>query len=403
MKIGVIPESLVERIALWIGLVPVPLLETHLAATLARAITAGVSLGVFECLKDGPKTNLEIADVCTVDDAAAATLVGALTACGYLSLSEGRYGLAPQSRRWLLRDGSSSVRDKILLQAFEWDWLAGLESFVRTGRPMDFHTAMSDTERDLYHRSMRALAGVGGWEVGRRTPMPKRARLMLDLGGSHGHFAARICRRHPGLEAHVLDLPEAIEKAAPLLAAEGMGRRVIHVPGNAVEADLGTERYDLVLMSNLAQSSGLAGEQGAGVEGRAGASPRRGVRDPGAGAPRAAGSGRPDRNLARSLFRASEPPERPDLDRARDGRMARGRRLASGASDPTAHGPRMGAAGGASLRPGLRAALSSPRRAARSLPPLGSAPCRDRAGSSGTPPGPTPRRRCGCVPTLASP
>jgi SAM-dependent methyltransferase len=252
MKIGVIPESLVERIALRIGLVPVPLLETHLAATLARAITAGVSLGVFECLKDGPKTNVEIAEACAVDDAAAATLIGALTACGYLSLSEDRYALTPQSRRWLLRDGPNSVRDKILLQAFEWDWLAGLETFIRTGQPMDFHNGMSDEERDLYHRSMRALAGVGGWEVGRRTPTPKRARLMLDLGGSHGHFAAQICRRHPGLDAHVLDLPEAIEKAAPLLAAEGMGGRVIHVAGNAVEADLGTERYDLILMSNLA-------------------------------------------------------------------------------------------------------------------------------------------------------
>ena len=62
MKLGVIPESPIEQIALWAGLVPVPLLETHLAATLAQAITAGVRLGVFECLKDGPRTNLEIAD-----------------------------------------------------------------------------------------------------------------------------------------------------------------------------------------------------------------------------------------------------------------------------------------------------------------------------------------------------
>ncbi len=252
MKIGPIPETLIERIALWTGLVPVPLLETHLAATLAQAITAGVRLGIFECLKDGPRTNLEIAGVCTVDGAAATSLVGALAACGYLSLSDGRYALAPQSRRWLLRDGPSSVRDKILLQTFEWDWLAGLETFIRTGKPMDFHTVMSDEERDLYHRSMRALAGVGGWEVGWRTPTPKGARLMLDLGGSHGHFAAEICRRHRGLNAHVLDLPEAIEKAAPLLAAERMAGRVIHVAGNAIDADLGTERYDLILMSNLA-------------------------------------------------------------------------------------------------------------------------------------------------------
>ncbi|MGN6056952.1 MAG: class I SAM-dependent methyltransferase, partial [Sphingomicrobium sp.] len=75
---------------------------------------------------------------------------------------------------------------------------------------------------------------------------------MIDLGGSHGHFAAEICRRHPGLTAEVMDLPEAIEAAAPLLAAEGLGRRLVHRAGDAMTADLGVEQYDLVLMSNLA-------------------------------------------------------------------------------------------------------------------------------------------------------
>ena len=47
-------------------------------------------------------------------------------------------------------------------------------------------------------------------------------------------------------------MPDAIEKAAPLLAAEGLGDRVVHVCGNVITAELGTERYDLILMSNLA-------------------------------------------------------------------------------------------------------------------------------------------------------
>lgn len=252
MKIGVLPETLIERVALWLGVVPVPLLETHIAATLARTVMAGVRLGIFESLREGPKTNLEIAASSAVDPAAATVLLDALTACGYLDLSQGRYALAPQSRKWLLRGSPNSIRDKILLQAVEWDWLGALEAFVRTGQPLDFHATMSDETRDLYHRTMRALAGIGGREVGRRTPTPRGAKLMLDLGGSHGHFAAEICRRHPGLRAQVLDLPEAIEKAAPLLAAEGMGDRLVHVPGDVTTADLGTERYDLILMSNLA-------------------------------------------------------------------------------------------------------------------------------------------------------
>jgi SAM-dependent methyltransferase len=134
----------------------------------------------------------------------------------------------------------------------EWRWLETLENFVRSGRPLDFHDAMSPDERDLYHRGMRALAGIAGREVASRIPVPSGARRMLDLGGSHGHFAAEICRRHSGLFAEVMDLPEAIETAAPLLAAECLDERLLHRPGDAATADLGVEQFDLVLMSNLA-------------------------------------------------------------------------------------------------------------------------------------------------------
>jgi len=50
----------------------------------------------------------------------------------------------------------------------------------------------------------------------------------------------------------VLDLPEAVAAAALMLAAEGLGDRVTHVAGDARCADLGRERYDLIVMSNLA-------------------------------------------------------------------------------------------------------------------------------------------------------
>ncbi len=252
MKLKVVPESLLERLALWLGLVPVALLDTHVAATLARTVTAGVKLGVFEALASTPLTASEVAARRGLDPAASGLLLNALAACGYLSVSDGRYALTRQSRKWLLAASPKSVRDKLLLQVVEWDWLAQLEQFVSTGRPIEFHTAMSDADRDLYHRSMRALASVSGWEVGRRIPAPRGATRMLDLGGSHGHYAAELCRRHPALRAEVLDLPEAVARAAPLLAAEGLGDRVVHVRGSVLDADLGNARYDLILMSNLA-------------------------------------------------------------------------------------------------------------------------------------------------------
>ncbi len=265
MKLDVRAESLIEHVALWLGLAPTPLIETHIAATLARTVVAGVKLGFFDCLGEGPLTHTEIAARCGVDQAAARLLLDALVACSYLTLARGCYGLKPKSRKWLLRDSPNSIRDKVLLQAIEWGWLAQLEDFVRTGRPINFHTEMSADDRDLYHRSMRALAGIAGREVAWRTPVPRDAALMLDLGGSHGHYAAEICRRHPGLRAQVLDLRNAIDMAAPLLAAEAMGDRVVHLPGDVLQADLGAQRYDLIFMANLAHHLDRAENQALAV------------------------------------------------------------------------------------------------------------------------------------------
>jgi hypothetical protein len=85
---------------------------------------------------------------------------------------------------------------------------------VRTGRPLELHHTLAPEQWPLYQRGMRALAATVAPEVARRLPVPKSARAMLDIGGSHGYLAVVLCRRHEGLRAVVLDLPEAVEHAA---------------------------------------------------------------------------------------------------------------------------------------------------------------------------------------------
>jgi SAM-dependent methyltransferase len=252
MKIGAIPESALEWLALKLDWAPRALVDTHAAMLLARTVMAGAELNLFDALAVRPLTAEETAAACGSAEAPTGLLLDALAACGYLRFRNGRFRVTRRARSWLLTAGPTSVPDKLLLQVVEWRWLETLEDFVRSGRPLEFHDEMTSAERDLYHRSMRALAGVSGREVAARTPIPRGARRMIDLGGSHGHFAAEICRRHSGLAAEVMDLPDAIEAAAPMLAAEGLGDRLVHRPGNAATADLGTGQYDLVLMSNLA-------------------------------------------------------------------------------------------------------------------------------------------------------
>lgn len=49
----------------------------------------------------------------------------------------------------------------------------------------------------------------------------------------------------------ILDLPAAVEHAAPLLAEEGMGDRIIHRAGDVLTEDLGAEAWDVILVANL--------------------------------------------------------------------------------------------------------------------------------------------------------
>ena len=251
MRLGVIPENPVERVVARLNLAPKPLLDTQIAYTLARVVMAGTKLGVFDALRDGPLMAEQVAERCGLHARGTHKLLFALAGAGYVEEQDGRYALTSVARKWLLADSPNSLADKLLLQFHEWDWMGRAEEYVRTGEPLELHRAISAEEWPVYQRGMRAVAAAAATETARRLRVPRGARDMLDIGGSHGLYSVALCRRHDGLRAVVLDLPEAVEHAAPILAAEGMGDRVVHRAGDAVTEDLGTDAYDVVLIAQL--------------------------------------------------------------------------------------------------------------------------------------------------------
>ena len=251
MRLGVIADNPIERIGLATGLVPTPMLEPY-GIAFGRALMVAAKVGLFDALAGGPLTAPAVAERCDLDIRAAEKLLNLLVGMRYLRRSgDGTYDLARMARKWLLSDAPSSVRDMVLMKFLEWEWVEGLEAFVRSGEPLDVHGSMSPDDWALYQRGMRAQANILAGFLVRRLPMPPHATRMLDIGGSHGYFSVATCRQYPELRAEVLDLPEAVEQAAPILAAEGMGDRVVHRVGDALTEDLGSETYDLILMFSL--------------------------------------------------------------------------------------------------------------------------------------------------------
>ena len=254
MRLGVIADNPLERLVLAAGLVPVPLIETQLAFTRARAVMAGVELGFFEALKSRARTTEELARECGTHPRATEALLNCLVGSDYLSYeaSARRYSLRPVARKWLLRDSPHTIANKLRFQLLEWRYLDQLESFVRSGKPIEMHGSNDAEQWHAYQAGMADLGRLSLGEVVARTPVPKKARRMLDIGGAGGTYSAAFLRLYPQLQARILDLEAAVQHARPFVEAHQLGERLTLTAGNVLTDDLGEGTYDFVFMSNVA-------------------------------------------------------------------------------------------------------------------------------------------------------
>ena len=255
MRIGVIPENPIERLVLKMNVAPEPIIVTQMAFTMARAIMAGVDIGAFDALARGPLTTQAVAGKCGTHPKATEVLLRALVGCGQLTYSRQNrtYDLKKGTRKWLLRDSEHTLSNKMLFQQYEWNLLAKLEDFIRTGKPLDLHE--SNPTEDVWAAYQAGMADIGRLalaETLKRTPVPKGATRMLDIGGSGGTYSAAFVKKYSGLSSRILDLPSAVVHAKPFVEKHGLGNRLEIVAGNVLEDDLGKEIYDFVFMGNVA-------------------------------------------------------------------------------------------------------------------------------------------------------
>lgn len=251
MRLGAIPETFVERVLLLAGLAPTPLLDTFQSIVLARAIMTATKLGVFEALERQPLSALQTAEAIEADPSALEKLLNGLASAGYLRHRSSSYSLTRTARKWLLKSSPKSLHDNILHRYLEWEAIERFDNFVETGTPLDVHDRLQPSDWSTYQKGMRSLAGLSADEVARRSPLPRDLRDMLDLGGSHGYYSATLCRRYPRLKSTIIDLPEAVRHASPILARENLGDRVGFRAEDVLEADFGEEQVDFILVSQL--------------------------------------------------------------------------------------------------------------------------------------------------------
>jgi SAM-dependent methyltransferase len=258
MQLTITPDNPLEWLALRANIVPWPLLHAQVMPVIAKAVLEAADRGVFDALANVPLTANELAQARNLNPKATRELLNLLTALGYLTYQQDRFALSVSARKWMVSDAPDSVQGMMPFNnRLMWDWLGQLGHYLETGEGVHYHSQLTPDQWQLYQNGMKAATATEAREFGRRAPVPKHVRAgapakMLDIGGSHGQHSVALCKRFARLDAMILDLPEAIEQAAPLLAAQDMGSRVRHQSGNALTDELLENEYDIVLLSSLA-------------------------------------------------------------------------------------------------------------------------------------------------------
>ena len=246
MRVGTKSESVPERLALAAGVIPTPLLESFEAMAMARAIMAGVSLGIFDALDEQPDDADGLSRRLGLDPRGADILLVALHALGYIEhRGKGVYRNSPAIEKFALRRSSESLA--AYLGAFNndlWDEFSRTDEVVRTGHASGVHAREPDDPYwERYMRGLFDLTRLSGDDIARMIPArnPKR---MLDLAGGHGGYAIAMCRRHPQLTVTIVELEGAARIGRQIVREQGMDDRIDFLVGDIFSTELG-EGYDV--------------------------------------------------------------------------------------------------------------------------------------------------------------
>jgi SAM-dependent methyltransferase len=250
LNYGIVPETLAERAALWLGQVPVPMADLVLGPLKARIVMAGVTLGVFEGLRDGSRTAGDLAQALSLDPQALELLIRALVHVKYLEQDGDTFGLSSLGRSTMIAGSARELTSFARWNETQWRFFERLDDLVRTGRGLDIHHTLDDANSwSYYQRAMFEAARYDAGALARLVPVPAGAQQLLDLGGSHGLLGAAICRAHPPMRSTVIDLPQAVVHSRIVAHDAGLDDIVNHRPADLRIDSL--EECDVALLSNV--------------------------------------------------------------------------------------------------------------------------------------------------------
>lgn len=222
---------------------PGVVLELLSAFRRSKIMFAGVSLGIFDALQNGPLSSQQLGQQLQCDPAAMQRLLEALLGIGLVVRDGQVFANTPVAARYLTSDSPHRMTGYInYSNSVMWAMWGNLEDAVREGTHRWQQTYGWDgpifSNFFKTNAAMREfLMGMHGFGMITSPVIVNaidlsRFRHWVDLGGATGHLAIAACQRYPDLRATVMDLPVAVPLAEEITGASDVSERIAVVGGD---------------------------------------------------------------------------------------------------------------------------------------------------------------------------
>jgi 2-polyprenyl-3-methyl-5-hydroxy-6-metoxy-1,4-benzoquinol methylase/DNA-binding CsgD family transcriptional regulator len=235
---------------------PEPFWETITAFQRSAAMKAAVELEIFTKIAEGNKTAKAIAAECGASERGVRILCDSLTVMGFVTKTEGEYGLTEMSAAFLDKNSPMYLGGTVdfVLSSMQKRGFEDLTNAVRQGGSTVSESASLDPESPMWVKfahgmvgmmmpSAQAIAANIGFE-------PDRALKVLDIAAGHGIFGITVGQHFPNAEIYAVDWSNVLQVAAENAEKFGVASRHHLIEGSAFEVEFG-DGYDVILLTNF--------------------------------------------------------------------------------------------------------------------------------------------------------
>ncbi len=227
------------------------ILDLCYSHTKSRALSAAVSLGIFQALGDRGRDARSVARSLKTDPRATGLLLNALCGLGFLVKRGERYANLPFGKKLFSEKDPLSLHHIILLNRFGYHLWDRLEESIRTGKPLRRPPFRSQSSKEVesFILAMQNTAIDHAPLLAKSLPL-KNVERLIDLGGGPGTFSIHFCKAHPHLKGTLYDLPLTLRVARRMIRRYRLSHRIKTRSGDFLKEPIAGQ-YDAAFVSHI--------------------------------------------------------------------------------------------------------------------------------------------------------